>query len=369
MRLGFGGRNMNRSRIITAVFVCLGLLLASAVRAETPVPVNRTLIVGTKEAPPFAMKNADGTWTGISIELWQAIAKDLQLRYELREFDLQGLLSGVKDGSLDAAVAALTITAKREKVMDFTHPFYTTGLGIAISRRAGGTWFSVVQHIFSGRFLGMVATLLFLLFVVGVLVWLSEREKNPQQVGGGLKGIWSGFWWAAVTMTTVGYGDKAPVTVGGRILALVWMFTALVMLAGFLAAFTSALTVSELELSLLGPEDLVNARVGTLAESSSATYLQENRILHLIYPTLREGLQAVAIGEIDAVVYDMPLLRYVITTELPGALEVLPYILEPQEYSIALPTGSPLREPINQVLLEKTHQRAWKDLLFRYLGN
>src|SRR4029079_12035259 len=35
----------------------------------------RELIIGTKEAPPFALKHADGTWTGISIELWRDIAQ------------------------------------------------------------------------------------------------------------------------------------------------------------------------------------------------------------------------------------------------------------------------------------------------------
>ena len=40
----------------------------------------------------------------------------------------------------------------------------------------------------------------------------------------------SAFWWAAVTMTTVGYGDKTPVTTGGRIVGLVWMFTSVIVI-------------------------------------------------------------------------------------------------------------------------------------------
>jgi ABC-type amino acid transport substrate-binding protein len=74
---------------------------------------SRTLIVGTKEVPPFAMKNSEGTWTGVSIDLWRQIATELNLPFEFRELDLQSLLDGVADGTLDVAVAALSITAER----------------------------------------------------------------------------------------------------------------------------------------------------------------------------------------------------------------------------------------------------------------
>ena len=96
-------------------------------------PLHSPLIVGIKEAPPFVMKDADGKWTGISIELWQDLATELKLDYQFKELDLEQLLSAVRSNSVDAAVAAITVTADRERVMDFTHPFYITGLGIAVS--------------------------------------------------------------------------------------------------------------------------------------------------------------------------------------------------------------------------------------------
>jgi polar amino acid transport system substrate-binding protein len=97
-------------RYILFAFVLMVSFGASMVEARDPAVSNQTLIVGTKEAPPFAIKSTDGTWAGISIDLWRQIATGLNLKYELRETDLKGLLDGITSGSLDVAVGALTIT-------------------------------------------------------------------------------------------------------------------------------------------------------------------------------------------------------------------------------------------------------------------
>jgi polar amino acid transport system substrate-binding protein len=356
-----------RGRIRAAILL-LGLFCFADVDAQSPTSMGKTLIVGVKESPPFAMKRLDGSWHGISIDLWRNIAAKLELTYELREFDLQGLLNGVQKQSLDLAVAALTITTEREKVMDFTHPFYTTGFGIAVprSQKAGGLGF--VRVFLSWQLLQVIGGLLLVLLLVGVLAWLSERKKNPQQFGGGLMGIWSGFWWAAVTMTTVGYGDKAPQSVGGRIVALIWMFAGLIIISGFIAGITSALTLSHLASSIRGPDDLARAWVATVPGSTSESYLRQHHFASKLYPTPLEGLQAVARGEVDAMVYDAPLLRYLVITQLQGNVDVLPATFDRQMYGIALQAGSPLRESINRELLAEMHSPEWQDILYRYLG-
>ena len=93
--------------VLLASFLLIAVLCpyTSSVAGVTS---GKTLIIGTKDAPPFSMKTEDGKWTGISIELWRQIAQDLNLSYEYRETDIQGLIEGVRDGSLDAAVAAMT---------------------------------------------------------------------------------------------------------------------------------------------------------------------------------------------------------------------------------------------------------------------
>jgi len=360
---------MKITPVLVIGFSLLMAVMSADVGGQQSSAAPQPLIVGTKKAPPFSMKTPDGQWTGLSIDLWRQIAAELKLQFEFRELALEQLLDGVTDGSLDAAVAAFTITPEREKKLDFTHTFYTTGLGIAVAGKAHNPWLTVARRMISAAFLKVVASLTLVLLGVGVLVWWFEHKKNPQQFNGSTaRGIGSGFWWSAVTMTTVGYGDKAPVTLAGRILGLIWMFVAIIIISSFTAAITSSLTVSQLETVIKGPEDLPKVTVGTMTNTTSDSYLKQIHIPFRSYESPQEGLAALQAGKVQALVYDAPILRYYIHQNYIGSLEVLPYRLQRQEYGIALPPNSPLREQINVVLLQKIREKAWQDRLKQYLG-
>ncbi|HSK77597.1 MAG TPA: transporter substrate-binding domain-containing protein [Thermoanaerobaculia bacterium] len=334
--------------------------------AEGP---GRPLVVGTKHAPPFAIRNPDGTWSGLSIELWREVAEELQVPYELRKADLDGLLSGLADGSFDVVAAALTVTSEREARVDFSHPFHSSGLGIAVADRGSPGWMAVLRRAFSLQFLQVVGVLLLVLFAAGALVWFFERRRNPEQFGGGSRGLGAAFWWSAVTMTTVGYGDKAPVTFGGRIVAVLWMFSGVILISTFTAAITSSLTVASLEASVRGPEDLPGTRVGTVPGSTSAAYLARRGIPGLPFPSVERSLAALAEGEVDAVVYDAPILRHLVRQGRQDGLRVLPETFERQDYAFGLASGSPLREPLNRALLSRISRPAWRQIEERYLGD
>jgi ABC-type amino acid transport substrate-binding protein len=326
------------------------------------------LVVGVKPAPPFVIEDEGGDLRGITIELWERLADELDLDYRFVKRDLSGLLNGAADGSLDVVAAALTITSEREKRMDFTHPFYSTGLGVALPVETSG-WQTTIQQFFSLGFLKVVMCLLGILFVFGFLMWVFERQRNTEQFGGGFfQGIGSGFWWSAVTMSTIGYGDKAPKSFGGRLIALVSMFVAIIMFSSFTAAITSSLTVDRLSSKISGPDDLYGLRIFSVSNSTSATFLDERKIIYTPASTLNDCLSALAAGRADAVVYDVPLLRYYINEEWQGKLYVLPQTFERQDYGFGLPPGSQLREPLNRALLAELSKTRWRDLVETYLG-
>ena len=332
---------------------------------EPPAAVSMT--VATRQAPPFAYKDADGHWKGISIDLWNRIAEKNGFDFRYTELDLTSMLEAVVAGRVDAAAAALTVTGDRERRLDFSHPFMTAGLAIAVPHR-GADPLALISRFMAPGFLLVVAGLLALLIAVGVLIWLAERRVNGQFRQAPLSGIGSGLWWSAVTMTTVGYGDKAPMTLLGRAIAMVWMFAGLIVISTFTAAITTTLTVNELDASIEHLDDLRLKRVLALAGSTSDRFLAEQGLHHRTVGSLSEALAQLAAGEADAVVHDAPILRYEVSATFPQQLQVLPFVLRPQAYAIALPPGSNVREAVNVALIEIVRSDDWTAVLNTYLG-
>jgi len=357
-------------RNCSRLFLVALLLFAAAPAAGQETAPRSVLRVGTTSAPPFATKLKDGKWSGISIKLWRELAAGLGLQFQLEERELPDLLKGLQDGSLDAGVAAITITAEREKIMDFTHPFFVTGLSIAV-RSEGATlhWLHVAGKFLSLHFLYLTGALILVLFGAGFLVWIFERRINTEHFANKLPdGIGDGFWWAVVTMTTVGYGDRAPKSLGGRVVAIVWMFASIIILSSFIAAITSSLTLSQIGATVQSLPDLKRIRVGSLNQSTGEAFLTEQGIESVSFTTTPAGLQALADGDIDAFVLDTPILKYQIHSQFDGRLQVLPQVFDQQYYGIALPSGSTLREPLNRSLLLYIQTEDWKAQLRRYLG-
>lgn len=326
-----------------------------------------SMVIATREARPFAFKGADGQWSGVAIELWNQIAEENSFDFRYTELGLTEMLEATAAGRVDAAVAALTITSDREQVLDFSHAFHASGLAIAVPQRSGNL-LALLAPLISPGFLAVIGALLALLIAVGILIWLAERRANSQFHREPLSGIGSGVWWSAVTMTTVGYGDKAPTTLLGRSIGMVWMFSGLIAISAFTAAITTTLTVNELYSSIDSIDDLRLKRVLALSGSTSDHFLADRGIRHYRVDDLSDALTQVARGKADTVVHDAPILRSEITEAFSHQLRVLPFLLQRQQYGIALPPDSALREPANLTLLKLIRSDAWNKILDRYLG-
>ena len=330
---------------------------------------NKTVLkVGTKIAPPFAMKGPDGKWSGISIELWDLIAKRLNIKYEFQEENLESLLNNVKNRDLDVGIAALTITPDREKVLDFSHSYYTTWLGIAVQKKETNTAVIILQSIFSKKMLYILLALSGTLLCVGTLIWFTERRKHPETFDASpIKGIANASWWAATTMTTVGYGDITPKSASSRVIAFIWMLISLLIVASIIATLSSALTVSKIDGPIVTQKDLARGKVASIKGSVSDEFLRSRRLYPLYYKDIVSGLEAVKNGSVDAMVYDAPLLQYYINEKFRKSLTLTGAQFETQNYSIIVPQGSDRLEKINQALLDVVDSSDWEDILHRYL--
>jgi polar amino acid transport system substrate-binding protein len=361
---------VRRARFLAVLAIVA--LASDAARAQPASPVNppipdKELVIATKEAPPFAMKQQDGSWRGISIDLWRRIADRLHLRYRFSEQPtVQALVQGVADDAFDAAIAAVTVTAARERMVDFTHPFYSTGLGVAVSMTES-RWMAIFRALYSFGFFQAVLVLLGIALCVGCVIWVLERRRT-EHFSGGAKGLGTGVWWSAIAMTQAGAAQNAPATLPGRVVAVGWMIASVMAIAVFTAGITSTLTKRELQGVVHSENDLRHVRVGAIVGSATVDYLDHHRVQFDGFATPEQALSALQAGKLDAFVYDKPLLSWIVLRDFASTLRVLDIVFDSQNYAIVLPKGSPLRQILNGPLLEETESDWWEQTLFQYLG-
>jgi ABC-type amino acid transport substrate-binding protein len=302
-------------------------------------------------------------WDGIGVHLWRELAEELNLAYQWHEVQPDEAISQLTAGTLD--VALTTATPSREERVDFTQSYFAATVGIATQRQQ--RFWQVLKAVVSPQFLRICLWLSLLLFVVGLIGWLFERQSNADMFHKSPRqGLWDGFWWAGVTMTTIGYGDKAPKTVGGRILALLWMLVAMGITASLTASITSVLVLDQ-GLQPLPVQQLKTLQVGSMADTTVAKYLQQQQISFQTFPNPEAGLEAVTAGRIEAFVQATVPLRTLNQNTFQNRLRIEDTGIQMSQYAFALPDNSPLQEALNQQLLQELSEPDWHSALQRYL--
>lgn len=326
---------------------------------------SRPLTVAVRVVPPFVVAD-NGALTGFSIDLWNAIARELGRE---SEFVVKGalpeLLEEAGSGRADVAIAAISITAAREQRYDFSQPMFDSGLQIMVSsdRGASGSKLPGLFHLLgSSSFLELMGLLILLMIVPVPLIWLLERRGHPEFVRSKTRHgeFFKSMWWSASTL--VGQATEMPYTFFGRVVAVLWMLIGVVFVSYFTATVTASLTVQQLEQSISGPADLVGKRVATVAASTAALYLRTLNIEPLEFDRFDEAAESLAGGQADAVVYDAPVLLYYAAHEGRGRVQTAGAVFRSEYYGILFRQGSPLRKEVNEALLRLRESGQYRTL-------
>jgi polar amino acid transport system substrate-binding protein len=338
------------------------LLLASAVSAQALATLDppraggeplasplRVLVVGNA---PFAT-GADGALDGISVEIWREVATELGIDFTLERADtIPEALSQINRGEADVAIGPISITAERARLVHFVQPYFESALGI-LAPATGVSFWERLRPFLSGAFLGGAAILFTVLLGVGVLLWWVEYRRNAMFARGPMRGWGTGLWLAIVTMTTVGYGDKVPVTPAGRTIASVWMLISMLTVSSLTAFLATALTVASLDRSTLdSADDLPGRKVAAVKGSTGAAFARRQGARIVPVASVGEAIDRVAAGEAEAVVHDRPMLQYELRERAEADLVVSRSTYEPQDYGFAVRTGDELAHRLDVTLLE-----------------
>lgn len=328
-----------------------------------------TLVVGYNNSTPFIFEE-NGKIQGPIYWLWENIAEENNFYCEYEPMEPDRILDGLLMNEVDLALYPLTITSERSENIDFTAPFYLAHSGVVAKQYSLWERAKIfLSSFFSLNFFRVLVGLCLIILVFGFLTWLFERKNNKEEFGGGIRGLWSGFWWSAVTMTTVGYGDKSPRTTGGRVVALIWMITAVIIVSGFTASIASTLTVTELETDTSSIDSFKDKQLGTVDNSGTLKWLNDNFYNNQsIFSAKEELLPALKQGEVDAVVYDLPLLKEMVKTDTLNEFKILPIRFNPQYYALGLnrQMSDSVQKMINTSLLKNTERLEWDVVLAEY---
>jgi len=343
-----------------------GILIASSSAQEAA-----ELRVAIHDKPPYAFKDTNGNWTGLSVDLWNQIAKATGRKFQYLEVPFSDLIPSLVDGRADLALGELMVTPESEQLIDFSQPFIDTHAGVAVSRRHWAPDLrAVLAQFWDWQLWKVLLAVLAGLSVTTILVWLVERRRNPDHFGGNLlQGLGSALWFSTVTMTSVGYGDKAPVSLAGRVVAGLWMFAGLLLLTAYTAAVASTIATTQTRYAVSRTSDLGHYLNGVMEGSDVVPTLNDLGAKTVGFPTLEDALDALMADKVETVAGDALSLRYLATHQFEGEVILLPMDFMRSRVAFGLPEESDYREAFNVALLHVIGRDDWAEIVDSYLGS
>ncbi|XP_056693887.1 glutamate receptor 2.7 isoform X2 [Spinacia oleracea] len=314
--------------------------------------------------------------TGFVIDVFNASLKYLpyNLPFELVPFSgkYDEMVHQIHQGVFDAAVGDILIVEERYHWADFSQPFVKSGMNMIVTVKEDKTkemW--IFTMVFEKK---MWVLVLSMGLFIGFVVWLVERRRNPEFVGGSvLQQLGTVFWYS---FTLLFFAQKeSPRSNLSKMVLVPWYFLVLMLTIYFQAALTSLMTVSQLLPSVKDVESLrrENAVVGCNRNSFVCTYLVD--VLHFKpenikqMPSVEDYPLAFENGEIKAAFFVTLHAKVFLTKYCRG------YTLAGPTYNFggfgfAFHKGSVLSSDMSQAILKATErgeiEGLQQDMFARY---
>ncbi len=334
-------------------------------RSADPQPALR---VGVAGSAPFVIDTLQQT--GISMEIWQNTANLAGLDYQLFPFtSVPDALAALDSGSLDMVIGPVSITADRVEQFRFTQPYFMTSLSI-MSRVESPTIWQRIKPFFSMHFFYAVFIFLCILAIVGTLLWLTERHKNPDEFPlRPARGIANGMWCAIVTMSTTGYGDRSPKTFWGRLIAGSWMIISIIFATTMVAGIASTLTLTGFTTNTINKaEDLSGKKVAVVKNSPAEDLVKKYNGNAVYIESLKQAYEALEAKKVAAIIYDRAQLLYLNKAKNNEEISVSVYEYFRQGYGFAVRPNYAGLDKLNKALLTLQESGRIAQILNEWIG-
>lgn len=330
------------------------------------------LKVVVSQMPPFIMES-NNKYSGFEIELWEMIAKEIGVNFEYKKYNFQELIPMVSKKEADVAFASITVNEKREEIIDFSHSTFNSGLRILLAKNRKNINFgNTIKTLFKEgykQFIKPLLVLLVIIFILGSVLFFVERNNGSISVSY-FPGVLQATWIFLCSMLGLD-GALFVYSVSswiGRLIVSLGQLISLAFLGLFIGELTAFITTKKIRLNIEEPKDLKGKNVGTVQGTTSEAVLKKLGAIVFPFVTIEEAYKKLKKNQIDAIVFDAPILTYYSLNDGSNWSEITGELFEKQEYGFVLQENSILRKDVNLAILTLRENGSYDSLYKKWFG-
>ncbi|XP_071386907.1 glutamate receptor ionotropic, kainate 3 [Centroberyx affinis] len=353
---------------------------------------NRSLVITTILEEPYVMlKKSDKAlvgndrFEGFCIDLLKELANILGFTYEIRlvpdgkygsqddKGQWNGMIRELIEHRADLAVAPLTITYMREKVIDFSKPFMSMGISI-LYRKPNATnngFFSFLNPMTPDiwvyillAYLG-VSCVLFVIARFSPYEWYDAHPCNPgSDVVENNFTLLNSFWFGVGSLMQQG-SELMPKALSTRIIGGIWWFFTLIIISSYTANLAAFLTVERMDSPVDSADDIAKQtkiEYGVVKDGATMSFFKKSKVSTFekmwafmsskpstsLVKSIEDGIQRVLKSDY-ALLMESTTIDYI--TRRNCNLTQVGGIIDSKGYGIGTPLGSPYRDKITIAIL------------------
>uniref|UniRef100_A0A3P9IGD8 Glutamate receptor n=1 Tax=Oryzias latipes TaxID=8090 RepID=A0A3P9IGD8_ORYLA len=354
---------------------------------------NRTLVVTTILENPYVMyKKSDkplygnDRFEGYCLDLLKELSNILGFSYEVKlvsdgkygaqndKGEWNGMVRELIDHVADLAVAPLTITYVREKVIDFSKPFMTLGISILYHKPNGTNpgVFSFLNPLSPDIWMYVLLACLgvsCVLFVIARFTpyeWYNPHPCNPDSdVVENNFTLINSVWFGVGALMQQG-SELMPKALSTRIVGGIWWFFTLIIISSYTANLAAFLTVERMDSPIDSADDLAKQtkiEYGAVRDGSTMTFFKKSKISTYekmwafmssrkntaLVKNNREGIQRVLTTDY-ALLMESTSIEYI--SQRNCNLTQIGGLIDSKGYGVGTPIGSPYRDKVTIAILQ-----------------
>jgi len=362
-------RTWSRSNWYSCLLIaaCFILWLAPA-RAQPAGPDAAPLKVAVYVNPPFVMET-NGVYSGLAIDIWQDAAAKLGLTYTYIPMPtFPDMLQAVAAGQVDIAVADITITQERMQRMDFTQPWFNSGLRVMIDQDRQSRLGTVLKNLYAGGHLHILMWLGVIIVAAVVALTAIDRKYTEGFPEKWSEGLIESLYHVLSVVTSGKSSHKLLFGMYGRLVASFWLICGLAVVAYITSSITAVMTVASLNDQIHSAADLHGNPVGAVAGTVAEAWCLDAGLQTQGFANLPDAVHALVRRQIVGIVGDAASLEYYDNSHPELPITEVGAVFEPATEGFATPIGSKLGRAISEQIVAQMEDGTLSQMTARYFG-